>query len=169
MAKKQNPAVEAAKTEVNKEVVAPVVKDIQNGVTRPKDGTTCGKVWTICETLSLKNNAPAERGEVIKLAEAEGVNSATAATQHGKWRKYYGLTNSKTPEEIAAKKQEKEAAKVKAAEERKVKADAKAAEKAAKEQKKKDNAAIAQATSEGAEAAIDTAGPDVSIEADKVD
>ena len=94
---------------------------------------------------------------------------ATAATQHGKWRKYYGLTNSKTPEEKAARAEEKEAAKAKAAEERKAKAEAKAVEKAAKEQAKKDNAEVAQAASEGAKAAIDAAGPDVSIEAEKVD
>lgn len=168
MGKKQNPEIEAAQTET-KTPAAPVIKDIQNGVARPKDGTTCGKVWSICEELSLKNTSPAERGEVIKLAEAEGVNKATAATQHGKWRKYYGLTNSKTPEEKAARAEEKEAAKAKAAEERKAKAEAKAAEKAAKEQAKKDNAEIAQAASEGAKAAIDAAGPDVSIEAEKVD
>lgn len=177
MAKKQKPAAEVAQTEINGDAVdpvqtetkPPVVKDIQNGITRPKDGTTCGRVWAICEAFSVKNNAPAERGDVIKAAELEGINSATTATQHGKWRKYYGLTNSKTPEEIAAKKQEKEAAKAKVAEERKVKAEAKAVEKAAKEQAKKDNAKIAKAASEGAKAAIDAAGPDVSIEADKVD
>lgn len=188
MAKKQKPAADAAKTEPaagvagaaattagtaaqteTKAPVAPVVKDIQNGITRPKAGTTCGRVWAICEALSTENNAPAERGDVIKLAEAEGINSATTATQHGKWRKYYGLTNSKTPEEIAAKKQEREAAKAKAAEERKAKADAKAAEKAAKEQAKKDNAAAAATTAAASANAVNAAGSDVSIEADKVD
>lgn len=181
MAKKQKPAAEVAQTEINgdqasapaqtetKTPVVPVVKDIQNGITRPKDGTTCGRVWAICEAFSVKNNAPAERGDVIKAAELEGINSATTATQHGKWRKYYGLTNSKTPEEKAARAEEKEAAKAKAAEERKAKAEAKAVEKAAKEQAKKDNAEVAQAASEGAKAAIDAAGPDVSIEAEKVD
>lgn len=181
MTKTQKPAAGVAQTKINgdqasapaqtetKTPVVPVVKDIQNGITRPKDGTTCGRVWAICEAFSVKNNAPAERGDVIKAAELEGINSATTATQHGKWRKYYGLTNSKTPEEKAARAEEKEAAKAKAAEERKAKAEAKAAEKAAKEQAKKDNAEVAQAASEGAKAAIDAAGPDVSIEADKVD
>lgn len=158
-----------AGTAAQTETKTPVVKDIQNGITRPKEGTTCGRVWAICESLSVKNNAPAERGDVIKLAEAEGINSATTATQHGKWRKYYGLTNSVTPEQKAAKVAEKAAAKAKADEERKAKAEAKAAEKAAKEQAKKDNAAAAAATAAAVANTAIAAGSDVSIEADKVD
>lgn len=63
----------------------------QNGVTRPKDGTTTGRVWAIADEISAKNGVPAERGDVIAAGKAEGINEATIATQHGKWRKFHGL------------------------------------------------------------------------------
>lgn len=77
-------------------------KDISNGVTRPKAGTTCARVWAICDEQSTAANAPAERAKVIEQATAEGINAATVATQHGKWRKYHGLV-ADTPEAKAEK------------------------------------------------------------------
>lgn len=63
----------------------------QNGVTRPKAGTKTGRVWEIADQLSKSKGEPATRAEVLKAFEAEGGNSATGATQYGRWRKFHGL------------------------------------------------------------------------------
>ncbi len=77
-------------------------KDIANGVTRPKLGSLTARVWAICDELSAAANAPAERAKVILAGVAEGINAATIATQHGKWRKYHGLV-ADSPEAKAEK------------------------------------------------------------------
>ncbi len=118
-------------------------KDIANGVTRPKAGTLTARIWTVCDTLSGAANAPAERAKVIKACVAEGINAATAATQHGKWRKYHGLV-ADTPE-----------AKVEAAAATKVKAEKEAAAAA-----KKEAAAKVKAAKAAAKAAAETATSD---------
>lgn len=74
----------------------------QNGVTRPKDGTTTGRVWTIADEISAKNKEPATRKEVIEACQAEDINPSTAATQYGKWRKFHGLEGEKAPGRKAA-------------------------------------------------------------------
>lgn len=82
MAKKdKEPAVEKA----------PVAKDEMNGVTRPKSGTKTGRVWDIADAQSQELGAPAQRKGVLDAAADEGINTATAATQYGRWRKYHGL------------------------------------------------------------------------------
>lgn len=67
------------------------VKDEQNGVVRPKTGTKTGRVWEIADELSKKAKKPASRKAVLEKTNGEGINSATAATQYGRWRKYHGL------------------------------------------------------------------------------
>ena len=69
----------------------PVVKDSQNGVTRPKSGTKTGRIWEISDELSASQGKPVARKDVLEKAQAEGINVATAATQYGRWRKYHGL------------------------------------------------------------------------------
>ncbi len=111
-----NQATETQTTATPTAAVAP--KDIANGVTRPKLGSLTARVWTICDELSAAANAPAERAKVIEQATAEGINAATVATQHGKWRKYHGLVaaspEAKAEKEAAAKAKKEAAAKVKA-------------------------------------------------------
>lgn len=73
---------------------APVVKapkDEKNGITRPKADTATGRVWAIADAQSAKLQKPAGRKAVIDECVAEKINSATAATQYGRWRKYHGL------------------------------------------------------------------------------
>jgi hypothetical protein len=88
-----------AKTETaeNTAAEAPAAKIAQNGVTRPKDGTTTGRVWAISDEISKKNGAPADRKTVIEQVVAEGINASTGATQYGKWRKFHGLVGEKAP------------------------------------------------------------------------
>lgn len=78
----------------------------QNGITRPGAGTGTGKVWDIADRLSAETQKPAERGAVIKAAEAEGVNISTASTQYGRWRQFHGLKAeriTKAAADVAAK------------------------------------------------------------------
>lgn len=79
------------------EAPAAVVKVAQNGVTRPKDGTTTGRVWAISDEISKKKGEPADRKTVIEQVVAEGINASTGATQYGKWRKFHGLVGEQAP------------------------------------------------------------------------
>lgn len=74
-----------------------VVKVSQNGVTRPKEGTTTGRVWQIADEQSAKKGEPADRKSVIEQVVAEGINASTGATQYGKWRKFHGLVGEASP------------------------------------------------------------------------
>ncbi len=84
----QQAAAEAAKV--------PVVKDRQNGVTRPNEGTKTGQVWDIADRLSAELEEPAGRAAVLAEADKAEINPDTAATQFGRWRKYYGLKGRNT-------------------------------------------------------------------------
>jgi len=81
-------AKQAAVEEVT--VEAPPKQPAQNGVTRPKAGTKTGRVWEIADELST-SDGPAARKDVMAASEAEGLNTATIATQYGRWRKFHGL------------------------------------------------------------------------------
>lgn len=63
----------------------------QNGVTRPKEGTSTGRVWEIADTLSADQGEPAKRSDVLSAFTSEGGNPSTGATQYGRWRKFHGL------------------------------------------------------------------------------
>lgn len=96
MAKAKNTEAKTQETAAAAEPVA-VAKIAQNGVTRPKDGTTTGRVWAIADEISKKNSAPADRKTVIEQVVAEGINASTGATQYGKWRKFHGLVGESAP------------------------------------------------------------------------
>lgn len=69
----------------------PVVKQPeQHGVTRPKEGTQTGKVWTTIDAMLVDGVIP-RRKDVIARLTAEGMNPATVSTQYGKYRKFHGL------------------------------------------------------------------------------
>lgn len=75
------------------------VKDIKNGITRPKAGTKTGRVWELADAQSANLGKPAPRKGVIEECLTEGLNVATAATQYGRWRKYHGLEGRGTEAE----------------------------------------------------------------------
>jgi len=58
--------------------------------TRPKAGTSTGKVWDIADDLTQKLGRKATRPEVVSACEVEGINASTASTQYGKWAKVAG-------------------------------------------------------------------------------
>ena len=70
---------------------AKIVRVVANGVTRPAPGTSTARIWEIADELSAAAKAPASRADVLKVAEAEGLNTATCATQYGRWRVFHGL------------------------------------------------------------------------------
>lgn len=80
----------------------------QNGVTQPADGTATRAVWTIADKLSAAAGAPAKRGDVLKAAEAAGLNPATAATQFGRWCKFNGVVPVPREKIVKAPKAPKE-------------------------------------------------------------
>lgn len=86
-------APKAPKTpKVPKAPKAPKIKaPEQNGVSRPKAGSTTEKVWVISETLTASAGSTASRADVVAAARLEGINEATAATQYGRWRKFNGI------------------------------------------------------------------------------
>lgn len=102
---------EEAKTEAVEK--APKVE--QNGVSRPKVGTATERVWAIADALSTAAGKAVERKPVLDAAVAEGINPATAATQYGRWCKFFGVVKTPAaPKEPKAPKAPK-AAKAKAA------------------------------------------------------
>jgi hypothetical protein len=80
----------AAKTAPAKVAKPKVEKDSKNGVTRPKSGSTVGKIWDIADKLA-KGGKDVKRADVLTQTKAAGINDATAATQFGKWRRYNGI------------------------------------------------------------------------------
>ena len=79
------------------EAPAAVARIQQNGITRPKEGTTTGRVWAIADEISAQTQKPAERGAVVEQGVSEKINASTCATQYGKWRKFHGLTGENAP------------------------------------------------------------------------
>lgn len=57
---------------------------------RPKEGSTTGKVWNIADEMVRGGAVISKelRAEVIKACEDIGINSSTASTQYGKWKKF---------------------------------------------------------------------------------
>lgn len=71
----------------------------KNGVTRPRDGSACGKIWAICDAVSRQMQAPAPIAAVMEVAkenvDSNGVLSplhpTTVRCQFAKWRKFNGV------------------------------------------------------------------------------
>jgi len=79
-----------AKKEVKEK--APV--DQQNGVTRPKEGTTSAEIWAILDALP-----EGERTSKHVSASLPEANKATINTQTARWRAYHGLTVPRAPKD----------------------------------------------------------------------
>lgn len=140
-----------AEAKANKPEKVVVAKDTKNGVTRPATGVTL-LVWTTADQLSTK--APVERAKVVEALKGK-VEVGTIHTQYGRWRKYYGLVETKEQRQArldAAKVKKQEAAAAKKAE-RQAEKDKKAQEKAAADAKKAQEKADKDAAKAAAAAA----------------
>jgi hypothetical protein len=69
----------------------------QNGITRPKPETLCGKIWSVLDGISTKNGAPASIAEAKEHPDVVGMADATIRTQYARWRKFYGVTGRVDP------------------------------------------------------------------------
>jgi hypothetical protein len=137
--KKEKKAKEPKVAKEPKAEKAPVVKpakDVKNGVNRPSTGVTKA-VWDMADSLSSK--APTERAPLVEALKGK-VEVGTIHTQYGRWRKYYGLTETKEQRQarLQVARDKKDAAKK--------------AEKAIKDQKKADDAAAKAAAKAAAPA-----------------
>lgn len=98
-------AAETKKAEVaaKKATKAPKVElVVQNGISRPAAGSKTARIWDISDELSTAAGAPAKRKDVIAKAITEDLNAATAATQYGRWRKFFGLGAEEKETAVAA-------------------------------------------------------------------
>lgn len=79
----QAPAGPAAPTAAPKPPRAP-----SGPATRPKAGTSTGKVWDIADALAPEHEGDdkALRKAVVSACEKEGINASTASVQFGKWK-----------------------------------------------------------------------------------
>lgn len=90
---KEPKAPKAPKIKAEKPIVVKAEKDTKNGMTRPGGGVT-KLVWDTADKLSTEKKAAVERAALVKELEGK-VEVGTIHTQYGRWRKYYGLTETK--------------------------------------------------------------------------
>lgn len=63
-----------------------------NGVTRPRPETACGKVWALADSLSAQLKQPVPISILAKATAAVNLNDATTRTQYARWKTYNGVT-----------------------------------------------------------------------------
>lgn len=82
-----------AKAAAEKAAAAPakVAMPSQNGVTRPKPDSQCGKIWGMADALSAKLRQPVTIAILIKETAAAGINDATTRTQYARWKQFNGV------------------------------------------------------------------------------
>jgi hypothetical protein len=138
--------------------VEPKAKDVKNGVNRPATGVT-KLVWDTADALSMVpdaegNKAPTERAPLVEALKGK-VEVGTIHTQYGRWRKYYGLTETKEQRQtrLAAARADKDAKKAEAKKVKDAEKAIKAAEKAAADKVKADAKAAAEQAAEAAKQA----------------
>lgn len=134
-----------------------IEKDSVNGITRPAQGVTA-QIWKIADEFSQTNERPVTRAE-LGTAVAEKfptINGGTVQTQYGRWRKYYGLVESKEERQVrlAAAKELSTAKKAEAKAQKVLEKEAKDREKAEKKAVKE---AVAAAKAEEARVANEAA------------
>lgn len=101
-AKDEAKAAAAAAKEAAKAAKAAQKQVVQNDVTRPKEASSCGKIWAIADQLSAKHKAPVTIKQLEEIALAEGFNPATIKTQYARWRKFHGVTGRVVTVEASA-------------------------------------------------------------------
>lgn len=69
------------------------VKDERHGVTRPGSGVTLD-VWIKADELSKKIGAAVDRATLTEVLRG-AIEIGTIHTQYGRWRKYYGLSETR--------------------------------------------------------------------------
>lgn len=91
------PAADAKPAKAPKETKPKVVRETQNGQTKPAEGTKTRALWDIIDEISRDAQRPATRKEVLERAEKEGFNLAMSASLYAHWRKFHGLVGRAAP------------------------------------------------------------------------
>lgn len=94
-----------------KEKVEKPKMPMQNGVTRPRPDTLCGKVWAKADEMSAAKGAPVAVADLLVVTDKEGLNQGNVRCEYAAWRKFHGVTGRIMSEKQMAEKAEKEAAK----------------------------------------------------------
>lgn len=68
------------------------VKNQQNGVTRPGEATTCGKIWATADAISVATHGVCPVAALKEHPAMKGINDHTIKTQYAKWRAFNGIT-----------------------------------------------------------------------------
>ena len=88
----------------------------QNGVTRPRAGTSCATLWEIADkALKANRGVCPVRAEVLAEAIEAGVAPGTASTQFAAWREFNGLVGELAGKRGKAASEEKPVSKKPAA------------------------------------------------------
>lgn len=91
------PAADAKPAKAPKAEKPKVVRETQNGQTKPAEGTKTRALWDIIDEISRDAQRPATRKEVLERAEKEGFNLAMSASLYAHWRKFHGLVGRAAP------------------------------------------------------------------------
>ncbi len=120
-----------------------VIRERQNGQTRPQSGSKTGVVWDIADAISQKMKRPALRNEVFDALEkaVKEPSYAMAGTQYSRWCAFYGVAKELSKFKADARKARDEAAKKDKAEKTAAAKAAVAAKEAAKAEKAASKAA----------------------------
>lgn len=66
---------------------------VQNGETRPAQGTVTGQIWDVADQISASQaGAPAQVSQLKAHPALKQVNDHTLKTQYARWRKFHNIT-----------------------------------------------------------------------------
>lgn len=115
-----------------------IVRERQNGQTRPQAGSKTGIVWDVADEISSKLKRPALRNEVFDAYEkkVKDASMLTAGTQYSRWCTFYGVAKELSKFKADARKERDAEAKQEKADKKAAAEKAKAEKEAKAEQKK---------------------------------
>lgn len=86
-------------------------KIVQNGQTKPKEGTTSDRLWNLFAAAEERLGRTPAIGDVFDEAVGQGFQPGTTKAAYGHWRKFNGVTGRVKSEEQLRKEREAEEAK----------------------------------------------------------
>lgn len=144
-------AVDATETKTVEKAAKPE-RVVQNGVTRPLEGTLCGKAWAIADQMSKTKGSPVAVSDLLIETNKVGLNEANVRAEYARWRKFYNITGTILSEATIAKRKAREEEKARKEAEKEAKRKAREEEKAKREEEKARKAAEREAAKEAKEA-----------------
>lgn len=87
-----------------KQTEAPALKmkqPEQNGITKPRDNSDCGKIWALANKLSSEKGGLVSKKELSASAEAVSFHPTTIGVQYYKWKTFHGITEKAVDAPVA--------------------------------------------------------------------